>query len=103
MLKRSLISIILFLMTGSASIMANDVCTAKEPESVGASGLQETAAVNHKSDDLISHNLFMELGGPSLGIGIGYDRRFKPASVFGFRAGLSFTSGSWDDSGWWCV
>ncbi|MDE6380607.1 MAG: hypothetical protein K2L11_09055 [Muribaculaceae bacterium] len=42
----------------------------------------------------------MELGGPSFGIGIGYDQRFKANSVFGFRTGLSFTNGSWDDGGW---
>ena len=50
---------------------------------------------------LISRNLFVEFGGPSFGVGIGYDQRFRPNSVFGFRTGLSFTSGSWDDGGWW--
>lgn len=100
MLKRSLFSIIMSLMIGSASIMANDADIVKEPESVSTSGLQEITTVNSKSDDLISRNFFIEFGGPSIGIGIGYDQRFKPTSVFGFSAGLSFTSGSWDDSGW---
>ncbi len=99
MLKRSLISTMLSMMIGSASIMAADVCSATEPEVVSTCGLPETA-VNFKSDDLISRNIFVELGGPSLGVGIGYDQRFKTNSVFGFRAGLSFTNGSWDDSGW---
>lgn len=61
----------------------------------------DSITVNHKPDDLISRNLFLEFGGPSFGVGIGYDQRFKPNSVFGFRAGVSFTNGSWDDSGWW--
>lgn len=66
-----------------------------------ASTSTDSISISRNSDDLISRNLFVEFGGPSLGIGIGYDQRFKPMSVFGFRAGLSFTSGSWDDSGWW--
>lgn len=57
--------------------------------------------VNDESDQIISRNLFFEFGGPSFGIGIGYDQRFKPNSVFGFRTGLSFINGSWDDGGWW--
>ncbi|MDE6291272.1 MAG: hypothetical protein K2M16_07050 [Muribaculaceae bacterium] len=61
----------------------------------------DSITISHKSGDVISRNLFVEFGGPSFGIGIGYDQRFKPNSVFGFRAGMSFTSGSWDDSGWW--
>lgn len=43
----------------------------------------------------------MELAGPSFGVGVGYDQRFKRNTVFGFRTGLSFTSGSWDDNGRW--
>lgn len=100
MLHRSLISIIATLIIGSGSIMANDVCTDNEPETVSTTGLQGIAAVNHKSDNPISRNIFLELGGPSIGIGIGYDRRFKPTSVLGFSAGLSYTSISWSDSGW---
>lgn len=87
-------------MTGSPSVMANDFRNATEPEVGSTSGLHQAVDINHKSDDSISRNIFIEFGGPSLGIGIGYDQRFKPTSVFGFRAGLSFTSGSWDDSGW---
>lgn len=100
MLKRSLISIMLLLMFGSASVTANDIHKETEPEVVNTSGSPEIPDVSLKSDDLISRNLFLELWGSSLGVGIGYDQRFKPTSVFGFRAGLSFTNGSWDDSGW---
>lgn len=50
---------------------------------------------------MISRNLFIEFGGPSLGVGIGYDQRFKPNSVFGFHTGISFTNGSYDYGGWW--
>lgn len=87
-------------MFGSASVMANDIHKETEPEVVNTSGSPETPTVSLKSDDLISRNLFLELWGSSLGVGIGYDQRFKPTSVFGFRAGLSFTNGSWDDGGW---
>lgn len=54
-----------------------------------------------KSEEAISRNLFVEFFGPSLGIGIGYDQRFKPNSAFGFRAGIAFTNGSANDSGYW--
>ena len=52
------------------------------------------------SEELISRNLFVEFYGSSLGIGIGYDQRFKPNSIFGFSAGLAFTNGYCDDDGW---
>ncbi len=61
----------------------------------------ETTCVNSKPDELISRNLFVEFFGPSLGIGLGYDQRFKPNSVFGFRAGIAYTNGSVDDTGYW--
>lgn len=80
MLKRLLIPIMMLLTFNSMSAA-------------------DTTVVNHNHDELISRNIFVELGGSSLGIGIGYDQRFKPNSVFGFRAGLSFTSGTWDDAG----
>ncbi|MDE6171075.1 MAG: hypothetical protein K2F68_07955 [Duncaniella sp.] len=100
MLRHLLISTMLPLIIGSASIKAADFCTATESEVVNPSRLPDSAAVNNKSDNSISRNVFIEYGGPSLGIGIGYDQRFKPTSAFGFSAGLSFTCGSWDNSGW---
>ncbi len=56
---------------------------------------------HQSSNDLISRNLFIEFGGPSCGVGIGYDQRFKPNSVFGFRTGISFTNGTFDNGGLW--
>lgn len=96
----SLIVLMLSFMIGSVSAVANDVLYVQESEINNTDGLPETTGANHRSDDFTSRNIFIELGGPSLGVGIGYDQRFKPISVFGFRAGLSFTSGSWDDTGW---
>ncbi len=61
----------------------------------------ESTSINTKSDELISRNLFVEFWGPSLGIGLGYDQRFRPNSVFGFRAGIAYTNGSCDDAGYW--
>ncbi|WP_297063149.1 hypothetical protein [uncultured Duncaniella sp.] len=42
----------------------------------------------------MSRNIFAEFFGPSFGVGIGFDSRFRAGSVFGYRVGLSFTSGS---------
>lgn len=92
MLKRLVTSIMMFLAFNCLPAMGNDDVPTRE--------YSDTTNVNRKSDDLISRNIFMELGGSSIGIGIGYDQRFTPNSVFGFRTGLSFTSGSWDDAGW---
>lgn len=87
------ISIMLLLTINSLSAMENNDVTAIESS--------DTITVNNKTDGLISRNLFIEFGGPSLGVGIGYDQRFKPNSVFGFRTGISFTNGSYDNGGWW--
>ena len=63
--------------------------------------LNIVSATENPDTTTISRNFFAEFGGPSFGIGVGYDQRFRPGSIFGFRAGMAFTSGSWDDSGWW--
>lgn len=90
---RHIVFIMMLLLTiNSMSAMDNNVSTVIT--------YSDTTSISHKTDDLISRNLFVEFGGPSLGIGIGYDQRFKPNSVFGFRTGISFTNGSWDDNGW---
>lgn len=52
----------------------------------------------------MSRNIFAEFFGPSFGVGLGFDSRFRPGSVFGYRVGLSFTSGSLsydDDYNYW--
>lgn len=43
-------------------------------------------------------NLFVEFGGPSFIVGLGFDSRFKPGSVFGYRVGLSFLNGTYTDT-----
>ncbi|MDE5553562.1 MAG: hypothetical protein K2J10_00065 [Muribaculaceae bacterium] len=91
MLRRLLTPIMMLLTFNSLSAMENNDTPTIEST--------DTTVVNHNYDDLFSRNIFVELGGPSLGIGIGYDQRFRPNSVFGFRAGMSFTSGTWDDAG----
>ena len=75
--------------------------SAMDNDASSASTLSDTIGVAHRSDVSISRNLFIEIGGPSYGIGLGYDQRFRQNSVFGFRAGLSFTSGYDEDSGKW--
>ena len=61
---------------------------------------RDSVTSNLKSDNVISRNLFVEFGGPSFGIGIGYDQRFKPESALGFRAGIAFTNGSAENGSW---
>lgn len=92
MLRRVFISLMILLTINSVSAMGNN-----SEQTIESS---DTINVTKKSDELISRNLFVEFVGPSFGVGVGYDQRFKPNSVFGFRTGLAFTSGSFDDSGW---
>ena len=92
MLKRLRISVMVLLALCCITAKGNNQTqTVENSDSITA---------NQKSDQLISRNIFVEFGGPSFSIGIGYDQRFRPNSVFGFRAGLSYTSVSWDDAGW---
>lgn len=92
MLKRLIFLLMLLLAFNRLSAAGDDA-------SIPAT--QDSINVSKESDDRLSRNLFFELGGPSLGVGIGYDQRFKPNSVFGFRAGIAFADGSCDDGGWW--
>ena len=92
MLNRFVFTIILLLTINSMSADNNVSTSTISSDSIN---------INKKSSsDLISRNIFVELGGPSYGIGIGYDQRFKPNSVFGFRAGLAYINGSDNDNGW---
>lgn len=55
---------------------------------------EDSATVKKEVPKGLSRTLFLELGGPSFGVGLGYDSRFRPGSVFGYRTGLSYTNGS---------
>lgn len=92
MLKRIATSLILLPAIYCAS--------AQETNTTPVEQSSTTVVADTTQDELISRNIFVELGGPSIGFGIGYDQRFKPASIFGFRAGLSFTNGSSDNTTW---
>ena len=93
MINRFVFILMLLLTINSMSAIDKNVAT--------CTNSSDSININQKpSDDLISRNLFAEFYGPSLGIGIGYDQRFKPNSIFGFSAGLAFTNGSCDDDGW---
>ncbi len=81
--------------------MTTNVIFASGSNDSSSSSVTDSLSISAKSDNLIRRNLFVELFGSSLGIGIGYDQRFVPNSVFGFSAGLAFTSGSVDNGGWW--
>lgn len=88
-------SFLLMLLMTSINMFASD------NNASSSTSVSESFSISAKSDEAISRNLFVEFFGPSLGIGIGYDQRFKPNSVFGFSAGLAFTNGSVDNDGWW--
>lgn len=45
----------------------------------------------------LSRNVFLEFLGPSLGVGLGLDSRFRAGTPFGYRVGLSYTDGSFGD------
>lgn len=89
--KRVVIILISILTVIQMSAMDKDV----------ESSITDSISSNKKSKEAISRNLFVELGGPSLGIGIGYDQRFEPNSIFGFSAGLAYINGSADNGGSW--
>ena len=91
-MKRLSIFILLMLTINSLSAMVNIDGSNIEP--------RDSVTVNLKSDNVISRNLFVEFGGPSFGIGIGYDQRFKPESALGFRAGIAFTNGTAENGSW---
>lgn len=54
-----------------------------------------------KEDAKICHNIFGELFGPSFGVGIGFDSRFKVGTPFGYRVGVSYAAGSFGDNQQW--
>ncbi|MDE7421364.1 MAG: hypothetical protein K2N35_14290, partial [Muribaculaceae bacterium] len=62
-MKRLSIFILLMLIINSLSAMVNIDGSNIEP--------RDSVAANLKSDNVISRNLFVEFGGPSLGVGIG--------------------------------
>ncbi|MDE6522894.1 MAG: hypothetical protein K2L17_08760 [Muribaculaceae bacterium] len=93
MLNRIVFILMLLLTINSMSADENVVSTSTN---------SSDSIINQESSSyLISRNLFVEFGGPSFGVGIGYDQRFRPNSVFGFRTGISFTNGTCDNGGWW--
>lgn len=61
----------------------------------GAAGSADTVSTTiSEVRPLMSHNVFWEIFGPSFGVGVGFDSRFRSGSVFGYRVGLSWTNGS---------
>ncbi|MDO4320723.1 MAG: hypothetical protein Q4C34_09125 [Bacteroidales bacterium] len=54
-----------------------------------------------KEEAEMSRNIFGEFFGPSFGVGIGFDSRFKNGTPFGYRVGVSYTNGSYDDNQEW--
>lgn len=96
--NRLVIAMLLLLTVNllSAATENNDLTAT----SVSTSTTTSTISVSRNPETSISRNIFAEFGGPSFGIGIGYDQRFRPNTIFGFRTGMSFTKGSWDDGGW---
>lgn len=49
----------------------------------------------------MSHNIFGEIFGPSFGVGVGFDSRFRNGTSFGYRVGLSYIDGSFENNVDW--
>lgn len=72
--------------------------------SSSAQGADETTISDMptvKEDAKMSHNIFAEFFGPSFGIGVGFDSRFRNGTPFGYRVGIAGTGGSYDDDVEW--
>ncbi len=82
-------------------LMTINSMTAKNNSADISVSAADSISSNTIYDEAISRNLFVELWGPSLGIGLGYDQRFKADSPFGFRAGISYTNGNADNIEHW--
>lgn len=67
-----------------------------------ADTVKNTAVEKNKGSDYVAsfhRNIFAEFGGPSMGIiGLGFDSRFKKGLIFGYRVGIAFANGSFDDN-----
>lgn len=87
--KRSILLIMLVLTLEGLSAQKSECCPAPD--------YTESNATDGEHEDGLSRNLFIEFGGPSECVGLGYDQRFKPGSVFGFRAGVALSDGSFND------
>ncbi len=59
---------------------------------------ETTPTTTDKSTTTMSRNIFGEILGPSFGLGVNFDSRFRPGTPFGYRVGLSWTDGSDSDS-----
>lgn len=55
---------------------------------------QDTASTPSTGRQVMSRNVFGEILGPSFGLGVGFDSRFRPGTPFGYRVGIAFTDGS---------
>ena len=88
MIRRFLFSIVFLLTIGGIYAHNNNICPEDSCEVVSSDGI----------DLKLSRNIFAEYGGPSYGVGIGYDQRFNTNSIFGFRVGLGFTNGEFHDA-----
>lgn len=54
-----------------------------------------------KEEAQMSHNIFGEIFGPSFGVGVGFDSRFRNGTPFGYRVGLSYIDGSFENNVDW--
>lgn len=48
-----------------------------------------------------AYNFYGQLFGPTTGIGIGFDSRFKAGGIFGYSGGVAFTNLVWRENQYW--
>lgn len=90
LISRNLLMVVCLLLLAPISSKAQD------PDETPISCLSA-----EKTKSQMSHNIFGEILGPSFGVGIGFDSRFKNGTPFGYRVGLSYSDGSYDDNQEW--
>lgn len=98
-MKRIVFAVFIILVSSLASY-ADDEQNADSTLLMNGGKTRELLLANARDYEPCLHrNLFVELGGPSMGIiGLGYDSRFKPGSIFGYRVGVSFANGSYENN-----
>lgn len=96
-MKSAILSILLFLIAAAP-------CHAQSETADTTAVTEEDLYVEIvEKEPSCQRNFFVELFGPSLSVaGIGFDSRFRPGSPFGYRVGLAYTDGSYEDD-WRCL
>lgn len=70
--------LILLVLSSNTAIFAQD-------------SSETTPTTTDNTSITMSRNVFGEILGPSFGLGVNFDSRFRPGTPFGYRVGLSLS------------